>query len=104
MLEYILFSDDISGAAYSTRAPMRIQFMWHRLSNWPPQETASRLMKNFRLKINSATAPVPGKLSGNKRRAAQARFLYYTTQQGGKYVIPKNAILMIVLRAYVLLK
>ena len=52
-------------------------------------------MKNFYLKTVMPTAPVSGKLTGNKCRATQARFLYYTTQQGGKYVIPKNTTLIV---------
>ena len=83
------------GGRTATALPCASKIVWHILPNWPPQEAAPLLMKSFYLKTVMPTAPASGKLIGNKSRAAQARFFYYTTQQGGKYVIPKNTTLII---------
>ena len=80
MLEYIPFLMAYPEQRTAPAPLMRIQFVWHSLPNWPPQTATSLLMKSFYLKTVALTAPASGKLTGNKRRAAQARFLYYTTQ------------------------
>lgn len=42
------------GECTATALPCASQVMWRTSPNWPPQKVASRLIKSFRLKINSA--------------------------------------------------